>query len=78
MASVGINMGPDRSDKDTEKRHRYQISRDKFVNTQMNDGFIPNRSATTWNLLPRDISEAETVYNFKARIDKYMKTDALR
>ena len=69
--TVGINMGPDKSYKKIERRHRHQISRDTFVNTPMRDGFLPNRSATTWNLLP-----PETVNSFKARIDRHMKSDS--
>ena len=78
VETVGINMEPDKSYKNIERRHRHQISRDKFVNTPMRDGFLPNRSATTWNLLPPEIAEAETVNSFKARIDRHMKSDSWR
>ena len=37
---VGINTGPDKGDKNTEKSLRHQISRNKFVNTPMRDGFL--------------------------------------
>ena len=78
MESVGINMGPDKRDKNIGRSHRHQISRDKFVNTPMRDGFLSNRSATTCNLLPPEIAEAKTVNSFKARIDRHMKSDIWR
>ena len=71
-------MGSDKRDKNTGRSHRPQISSDKFVNTPMRDGFLPNRSATDLNLLPPEIAQAETVNCFKARIDRHMKSDTWR
>ena len=56
------------------RRHNSQIIRDKHVNTPMRDNFLLNRNATTWNMLPSEIAEADTVNQFKARLDKHMST----
>lgn len=60
MESVGIKMGPDKSDKNTKRSHMYQINRDMFAITMMKDEFLPNRSATTSYLLPPDLIQTET------------------
>lgn len=60
VESVEIKMGADKSYKNTERRHRYQLSRDMFVNTLMVYGF-PTKSKT-WNLLSPEI--AKTVNGF--------------
>ena len=60
------------------RRHNSQIIRDKHVNTPMRDNFLLNRNATTWNMLPSEIAEADTVNQFKARLDKHMSTETWR
>ena len=60
------------------RRHRYQIEREICRNCPIRNNFLLNRNATTWNLLPPDIVEANTVNSFKARIDRHMKMNALR
>ncbi len=57
--------------RDTEgegRRHNKQIIKEKHVNTPMRDGFLLNRNATTWNMLPSEIAEADTVNQFKAKL----------
>jgi len=38
----------------------------------MRGGFLLNPNATTWNMLPSEIAEADTVNQFKVRRDKHM------
>jgi len=67
--------------RDTEgegRRHNKQIIKEKHVNTPMRDGFLLNRNATTWNMLPSEIAEADTVNQFKARLDKHMTSETWR
>ena len=60
------------------RRHNKQIVRERHVNTPMRDNFLLNRNATTWNMLPSEIAEADTVNQFKARIDKHMTSETWR
>ena len=60
------------------RRHNSQIIREKFVNAPMRDNFLLNRNATTWNMLPSEIAEADTVNQFKARIDRHMASETWR
>ena len=39
---------------------------------------LPNRSATTWNILPYEIVNAKSVNAFKARFDDHIKLNRLR
>jgi hypothetical protein len=61
-----------------DRRHNKQIIKEKHVNTPMRDGFLLNRNATTWNMLPSEIAEADTVNQFKARLDKHMTSETWR
>ena len=61
-----------------KRRHNYQLRKEKTVNTPMRDNFLLNRNATTWNMLPSDIAEADTVNQFKARIDRHMASETWR
>ncbi len=49
-----------------------------LVNAPMRDNFLLNRNATTWNMLPSEIAEADTVNQFKARIDRHMASETWR
>ncbi|RNA15509.1 hypothetical protein BpHYR1_026279 [Brachionus plicatilis] len=40
--------------------------------------FNLNRTATTWNLLPSEIVGTDTVNQFKAKIDRHMKSETWR
>jgi len=54
------------------RRHNKQIIKEKHVNTPMRDGFLLNRNSTT------EIAEADTVNQFKARLDKHMTSETWR
>ena len=60
------------------RRHNKQIIRERHVNAPMRDNFLLNRNATTWNMLPSEIAEADTVNQFKARLDKHMASETWR
>jgi len=47
----------------------------KIVNAPMRNNFLLNRNATTWNMLPSEIAEADTVNQFKSRIDRRMTSE---
>ena len=59
------------------RRHNSQITREKQGGT-MRDKFLLNRTATTWNFLPSEIAETDTVNQFKAKIDRHMKSETWR
>ncbi|RNA23965.1 RNA-directed DNA polymerase from mobile element jockey-like [Brachionus plicatilis] len=61
----------------TSRRHNSQITRDK-QGGKMRDKFLLNRTATTWNLLPSEIAGTDTVNQFKAKIDRHMKSETWR
>ena len=75
---VDIGMGSVNQRENNGRHHRYQITRDRQGNVPMRNGFLPNRNATTWNMLPSEIVEADNVNVFKTRIDRHMKSDSLR
>ena len=76
---VEIGLGTLRNEGPYSKRsHNFQIQRDISKNCPMRDGFLPNRSATTWNLLPSNIVNAQSVNSFKARFDDHMNSCGLR
>ena len=60
------------------RHHNYQITRERQGNVPMRNGSLLNRNATTWNLLPSEIVEADTVSVFKTRLDRHIKSDSLR
>ena len=74
---VDIGMGSVNQRENNGRHHRYQITRDRQGNVPMRNGFLPNQNATTWNMLPSEIVEADNVYVFKTRIDRHMKSDSL-
>lgn len=41
----------------------------------MRDRFFQNRNGTTYNLIPLELAEAETLNGFKVRNDRHMKSD---
>lgn len=71
---LGINIGKTK----TGRSHTHQISKEDCKKCNLRGGFLPNRTATTWNLLPPSIVEAETVNGFKAKLDAHMKSGLLR
>ena len=60
------------------RRHGHLIELEKWGSNSTRNKSLPNRSATTWNILPSEVLIAETVNVFKVRIDKYMSTPAFR
>ena len=44
----------------------------------MRNNFLPNRSATTWNILPYEIVNAKSVNAFKARLENHVKMNRWR
>ncbi len=60
------------------KRHDQQITREIMGNVPMRNYFLPNRNATTLNLIPSDIVGADIVNIFKSRIDEHIRLDSLR
>ena len=41
----------------------------------MRDNFLLDPSAKTWNMLPTEIAEVDTVNQFKTKIDRNMATE---
>ena len=70
---VDIGMGSVNQRENNRMHHRHQITRDRQGNLPMRNSFLLNRNATTWNLLPSEIMEADTVNVFKTRIDIHIK-----
>jgi hypothetical protein len=62
----------------TTSNHGYQIAREGQGNNPMRNYSLPNRNANTWNILPSEIVEADTVNTFKERLDRHMKSVAWR
>ena len=58
--------------------HTHQISKENCKSCNMRGRFLPNRTATTWNLLPPNVVNAKTVNSFKARLDAHVASGDLR
>ena len=58
--------------------HIHQIERENCGKCPLRSDFLPNRTATTWNLLPSQVVNAEKVNGFKARLDSHIKSGLLR
>ena len=71
---LGIKMG----EKNVSRSHTHQISRENCKLCNMRERFLPNRTATTWNLLPPNVVNAKTVNSFKARLDALVASGDLR
>jgi hypothetical protein len=78
IEDVDINIGGGNQGSYQGRRHREQITREVMGNVPMRNYFLPNRNATTWNLLPSDIVESDSVSVFKSRIDKHIRLESLR
>ncbi|RNA35743.1 RNA-directed DNA polymerase from mobile element jockey-like [Brachionus plicatilis] len=61
-----------------ENRTKHLCSEEVMGNVPMRNYSLPNRNATTWNLLPSDIVEADNVSVFKSRIDRHIRLESLR
>ena len=59
------------------RRHNSQITREKQGGT-MRDKLLFNQAASTWNFLPSEIAETDTVNQFKAKIDRHTNSETWR
>ena len=71
---LGMTMGRE----NVGRSHTNQISREICGNCNIRGRFLPNRTATTWNLLPPNIVNAATVNGFKSRLDAHLASGNLR
>ena len=82
MEVVDIDMGIGNNQRTAgggqTRRHGYQIEKEISVNYPMRNYSLPNRNATTWNILPSEVVAADTANIFKSRIDKHMRSTAWR
>ena len=74
---ANMNMGINNLGR-PKRSHAYQIEKEISRGCSMRDGFLPNRTATTWNLLPPDVVEAETVVSFKSKLDAHWMSREMR
>ncbi|RNA36148.1 hypothetical protein BpHYR1_011723 [Brachionus plicatilis] len=58
--------------------HTHQIVGDDCKGSNIRAKFLPNRTATTWNLLPPSIVNASNVNSFKAKLDAHVVSGDLR
>jgi len=61
VEEVDINIGGGNQGGYQGRGHNQQITREKMGNILMRNYSLPNRTATTWNLLPSDIVGADNV-----------------
>ena len=78
VEEVDIPMGTENQRGYSGRGHRHQIVREIAGKIPMRNNSLPNRNATTWNLLPPDIVGADTVTSFRTRIDRHIKLETLR
>ena len=71
---LGVNIGRGIGG----RSHTHQIVREDCPNCNLRGRFLPNRTATTWNLLPPNVVEAVTVNGFKSRLDALIVSGSLR
>ena len=71
---LGVKIGRDRPG----LSHTHQIVRDNCGKYPLRSDFLPNRTATTWNLLPSRVVNVEKVNGFKARLDSHIESGLLR
>ena len=72
---LGVIIG--KGDK-CERDNPYQIKKERCKGCNVRGKFLPNRTATTWNLLPPYVGNAETVNGFKSKLDAHMASGKLR
>ena len=71
---LGVNMGRGIGG----RSHTHQIVREDCRNCNLRGRFLPNRTATTWNLLPPSVVDAVTVNGFKSGLDALIVSGNLR
>ena len=79
MEEVDIDMGMGNSiSGGVGRRHGHQIQRERTGSYPMRNFSLPNRSATTWNILPQRVVNVESVNDFKSELDEHIKSIAWR
>ena len=71
---LGVNIGRGIGG----RSHTHQIVREDCPNCNLRGRFLPNRTATTWNLLPPSVVDAVTVNGFKSGLDALIVSGNLR
>ena len=74
---IGIDMGNNRIE-GGGRRHGFQILKERAGSYPMRGFSLPNRNATTWNILPSEVVNAGTVNFFKSKLDEHMRSVAWR
>jgi len=54
--------------------HGHQIEKAIPGSNPMRNFSLPNRTATTWNILPSEVVRSDAVDIFKKRIDEHMRS----
>jgi hypothetical protein len=77
MDEVDIDMGTGRNLRQGGRNltnHRHQIENEIPGSNPMRKCPLPNRTATTWNILHPEVVRSDTVDIFKKRIDEHMRS----
>jgi len=76
---IGIGMGNNMRE-GGGRRHGFQIliSRERAGSYPMRGFSLPNRNATTWNILPSEVVNAGTLNFFRSKLDEHMRSVAWR
>jgi ribonuclease P/MRP protein subunit RPP40 len=79
MEEVDIDMGMGNNiSGGVGRRHGHQIQRERTGSYPMRNFSLPNRNATTWNILPQRVVNVESVNDFKTELDEHIKSIAWR
>jgi len=81
MDEVDIDMGTGRNLRQGGRNlinHRHQIEKEIPGSNPMRNFSLPNRTATTWNILPSEVGRSDTVDIFKKRIDEQLEAIDLK
>jgi hypothetical protein len=74
---VDIDMGTGRNLRQGGRNlinHGHQIEKEIPGSNPMRNFSLPNRTATTWNILPSEVVRSNNVDIFKKRIDEHMRS----
>ena len=77
MDEVDIDMGTGRNLRQGGRNlinHGHQIEKEIPGSNPMRNFSLPNRTATTWNILPSEVVRSDTVDIFKKRIDEHIRS----
>ena len=65
-----------RSDQNiTDRRHPFQLSRERTCGNEPRIHFLLNRIATPWKNLPKDTALAHSVSSFKSKLNLYLNKE---